>query len=137
MARAAWTGSMSASTSTARKNNWRRSMALKRGGASHGFCADGSEGAGVGLPSCQSANKTAFSTGMAALPALGRVLGVALQSERQSILDDPLDGFALLQFQGFGQRGRADEVELPGLVGAFDELDFGEVAHRSTITLAI
>jgi hypothetical protein len=54
-----------------------------------------------------------------------------------AILDDPLDRLALFQFEGFGQRGGADEVELAGVVGALDELDFGEVSHETMITLAI
>ena len=54
-----------------------------------------------------------------------------------AILDDPLDGLALFQFEGFGQRGGADEVELAGLVGAFNDLDFREVAHAEIIQLAL
>jgi hypothetical protein len=54
-----------------------------------------------------------------------------------AILDDPLDGFALFQFEGLGQGSGADEVELAGVVGAFDKLDFGQVAHKARITLAL
>jgi hypothetical protein len=74
---------------------------------------------------------------MAAPPALSGDLGGALQDEGLPILDDPLDRLALFQFEGFGQRGGADEVELAGLVGALDELDFREVAHKEMISLAI
>jgi hypothetical protein len=74
---------------------------------------------------------------MAAPVALSRDLGWALEDEGLAILDDPLDGLALLQFEGFGQRGGADKVELAGLVGALDELDFGEVTHETMRTLAL
>jgi len=54
-----------------------------------------------------------------------------------AILDDPFQGLTLLQFQRLSQGSRANEVELAGLVGALDDLDFGEIAHKSMITLAI
>jgi hypothetical protein len=74
---------------------------------------------------------------MAAPASLGRVFDGAFDDEGTPILDDPLDGLALLQFQGLGQRGGADEVELASLVGTLDELDFGEVSHKAMIILAI
>ena len=43
---------------------------------------------------------------------------MAPYDEGVSILDDPLNGFAFLQFQGLGEGGGTDEVELAGLVGA-------------------
>jgi hypothetical protein len=75
--------------------------------------------------------------GMAILPGFNGALGVTLYDQGVSVRNDPLDGFALFQFQGLGQRGGTDEVELAGVIGAFDELDFREVAHKAMITLAI
>jgi hypothetical protein len=74
---------------------------------------------------------------MVAPPGFERGLGRAFQNKGIAILNDPLDGLALLEFQGLGQRGRADEIELTGAVGAFDELDLGEVAHKAMVLLAL
>jgi hypothetical protein len=45
------------------------------------------------------------------------------------ILDHPLNGFPLLDFQSLSQRSRANQVELPLPLGPFDHLDFGLVSH--------
>jgi hypothetical protein len=74
---------------------------------------------------------------MVFLPGCSGAVGVTLYDQGVAVLHDPLYGFALFQFQSLGQRGGADEVELAGLVGAFDELDLREVAHKSMMTLAI
>ena len=52
----------------------------------------------------------------------------ALHRQGVSILDDPLDGFTLLELHGVSEcRG---EVDVPLLAGfAFDQLDFCRVTH--------
>jgi hypothetical protein len=74
---------------------------------------------------------------MVFLPGFSGAVGVTLYDQGVSVRNHPLYGFALFQFQSFGQRSGADEVELAGSVGAFDELDLREVAHKSMMTLAI
>jgi hypothetical protein len=56
-----------------------------------------------------------------------------LNAQGGLVLDDPLDLLSLFQFQSFGQRGGADEVELAGAVGPFDDLNFREIAHNEGI----
>jgi hypothetical protein len=41
------------------------------------------------------------------------------------ILDDPLNGFAFLDFQSLSQGSGANQVELPLPLGPFDHLDLG------------
>jgi hypothetical protein len=74
--------------------------------------------------------------GIAAPRGFGRNLG-ALEDEGASIFDEPLDGFAFLEFESFSERGGTDEVELAGVIGALDELDFGMESHRPILILAI
>src|ERR1035437_6363126 len=149
MARAGWSSSMSASTSTVRKKICWRSMNLKRGGAA-GAAGDWSgRGAGAAVKGhssgrcaraavkAHSSNRQRVSAGIVAPPAFEWELGGAFQHEGIAILDDPLDGLAFFQFEGLGQRGRADEIELAGAIGALDELNFGEGAHKQMIQLAI
>lgn len=49
------------------------------------------------------------------------------------VFDHPLYRFALFQFQGLREGSGTNEVELAGPIGAFDELNFGDVAHKSMI----
>jgi hypothetical protein len=64
-------------------------------------------------------------------------LGVTFDEQAVTILNDPLDGLALFEFEGLGERSGADQIELAGLVGAFDDLDLGQITHKAMITLAI
>src|SRR5438270_9292952 len=113
-------------------------MGLNRGLASRSFSSTRAGGAGADPRSGgQSPNRQSVSAGIAGPPALGRDLGLAFDDQGETVLDDPLDRLALFEFHGFGQRRWADQVELPSLVGAFNELNFGKVAHKAMITLAL
>jgi hypothetical protein len=82
----------------------------------------------------QSANRQAVSSGLAGPPFLGGGLGLAFHEEGVTVLDDPLDRLALFQFQGFGQRGRADQVELAGLILTTAEM-WRNLRRKQTLTL--
>src|SRR5882724_3809001 len=123
---------MRTSTSTARKNNWRRSITLKRGLAGVRSGAASTVGGGAYEVSGQSGNKGAVSDSAGIRLPFGRGLG-AFDGEGVSIHHDPLDGLALLQLESFGERSGTDQIELAGMVGAFDELDLREEAHNGAL----
>jgi hypothetical protein len=66
-------------------------------------------------------------------PPLSRGHLRTLNQQVGFILNDPLDLFSLFQFQGLGQRGGADQIELAGAIGAFDDLNLGQVSHRAPL----
>jgi hypothetical protein len=55
------------------------------------------------------------------------------EDEGMPVFDHPLYRFALFQFQGLREGSGTNEVKLAGPIGAFDELNFGDVAHKSMI----
>jgi hypothetical protein len=46
-----------------------------------------------------------------------------------TVLDNPLQGFAFLQFQSLSQRRRTDEVKLPVFAPSLDNLKFRKITH--------
>ena len=55
--------------------------------------------------------------------------------EGMAVLKDPLQGLALLQFQGGGQRGRTNQVELAVLARALNDLQFRKVTYGAIIAI--
>src|SRR5579864_203284 len=139
MARAGCSGPISFSTSRGRNTICSRCTTLTRAGGLSSVSVFVSSPAGrdhsfpSGSSSVCVSVWTSLPTGassfcMAGPPFAGRQLR-ALNAQVGFVLDDPLDFLALFQFQGFGQRGGADQVELSGAIGTFDDLDFREIAH--------
>src|SRR5208283_4945932 len=69
---------------------------------------------------------------MAGPPGTGGGLGPPY-FEGMAVLKDPLQGLALFQFQGGGQSGRTNQVELAVLARAPNDLQFRKVTHAAVI----
>jgi len=51
--------------------------------------------------------------------------------EGMPVFDNPLQGLALFQFQGFSQGSRADHIILAVLAASPDDLQFRKVCHTA------
>jgi hypothetical protein len=70
-----------------------------------------------------------------AAPLLARGRFGATDLKSVSVLDDPFQGLAFLQFEGGSQRRGADQIVLAVLATALDDLEFRKVSHGPILAI--
>src|SRR5512143_3566284 len=80
---------------------------------------------------------SSWSLSLMGSPFSAAVAAATTNFERVPILDDPLQGLALFQFQGLSQRRRTDEIKLAVFAAPLNDLQFREVCHPPKLAISL